>query len=64
MNKTYYTIERAYDMNSKGFDKQVGWDIFARCEGFSTTNWCNRYSLLRDAKHALALEGIKAIVVH
>lgn len=51
-------------MDRNGMDKQVGWDIFARCEGFETANWCNRYSLLRDAKAALALEGIKATVVH
>ncbi len=63
MNKTYYTIERAYGMDSKGFDKQIGWDIFAHTEGYSTPNWCNRFSLLRDAKAALAAEGIKAKVV-
>ena len=47
-----YTIEKAYRMNSKGMDVFDGWDIF--CNG----NWCNRFWTKRDAKAALAAEGI------
>ena len=64
MNKQTYTIERAYDIARNGLDKQVGWDIYAHEQGMSNPNWCNRYALLRDAKAALALEGIKATIVH
>ena len=64
MNKTTYTIERAYGMKRNGLDKQVGWSIYAHEEGMSMPNWCNQYALLRDAKEALAKEGIKAKVVY
>ena len=54
-----YTIERAWDDN----EKQTGWDIYAHGEHHGSRNWCNRYYLLRDAKHALKLEGIEYTVV-
>ena len=52
-----YTFERAYGMTKRGLDRQIGWDIF--CDG----NWCSRWSTLRDAKAALAAEGLTGTVV-
>lgn len=56
MNKQTYTFVRAYTMTKNGLDRQCGWDIM--CNG----NWCNRYLTLRDAKAALAAEGLTGTV--
>lgn len=52
MNTKTYTIEKAWKMNTKGFDVQDGWDLF--CNG----NWCQRFYRKRDAKEAM-MEAIK-----
>jgi hypothetical protein len=62
MNAKTYTIERAYDMDRNGRDRQIGWDILVRYAGMSSTNWCNRYALLRDAKAAAKAGGVVATV--
>jgi len=52
MNTKTYTIEKAWKMNTKGFDVQDGWDLL--CNG----NWCQRFYRKRDAKEAM-MEAIK-----
>jgi hypothetical protein len=63
MNKQTYTIVRAYG-EINGAVKQIGWDVMSREKGYNSDNWCNRYGLLRDAKAALAKEGLKATVLN
>lgn len=54
---TTYKIVRAY-----GHSKQVGWDVMAYEDGKDDANWASRWTLLRDAKQALKLEGIEYTV--
>ena len=57
--QTTYTIERAYDDQIK----QLGWDVWAHEAGMTIPNWCSRWSLLRDAKHAMQLEGLSYVII-
>lgn len=46
------TIERAYGEDKYGMDVPIGFDILINGE------WGNRYRTLREAREALAIDGI------
>ena len=53
-----YKIVRAWDWDGR----QIGWDVMGYEDDMTTPNWASRWTLLRDAKQALKLEGIEYTV--